>query len=201
MPAKILNMKKRTFCLLLFCLPVFVSVAQEPFWAMDTGKKYEVPLGVCTWEQLSQGKFYEEMMGYYNNYTPNAMNTGDLVKVMNMQFPEYQLNVTVYFGAWCGDSKEHVPAFIRYCEVLHDQYQFDVHYTLIGVDRAMKSGFAELDTANIQKVPTFIVYLTKMEGDRVVKTVPMGRIVETPEVNLEEDIYMMLTKLMKYGIR
>ena len=57
--------------------------------------------------------------------------------------------------------------------------------TYIGVDDAKLSPVAEYSGLDIQRVPTFIIYINNVEA---------GRIIENPVTSLEQDILNILAK-------
>lgn len=92
----------------------------------------------------------------------------------------------VFLGSWCGDSKREVPRMLK----ILDASGFDTaDLHLIFVDYSMKaykqSPQHEEKGKNIHHVPTFILYDGKNE---------IGRIVESPVVNLEKDMLAILNR-------
>ena len=66
-----------------------------------------------------------------------------------------------------------------------DEAGYPVEKTeIICVDRDRKDSSGEVDSLNIELVPTFIFY---RDGDEI------GRIIETPQQSIEEDTYRILT--------
>ena len=92
------------------------------------------------------------------------------------------IRITIVFGAWCGDSKEQVPRFLKVLDFL--KYNVD-YISLIAVDRSKTAGDVPTADLKIEKVPTFIMM---REGREI------GRIVETPAVTLEKDLLDIISK-------
>ena len=93
--------------------------------------------------------------------------------------------ITIFMGTWCGDSKREVPRFYKILE----QLDFPMHQlTVVAVDyesdQYKKSPGGEERGLNILKVPTFIFYKKGKE---------VNRIVESPVVSLEGDMYKIVT--------
>ena len=174
--------------------------AQSLIWEMDTAKKYEIPVGMCSWEDLKEGEFFAEMEDFYTQYQPKKeviTRIATLLRLANDpkgtflgQFAE----VTVYFGAWCGDSKEHLPAFIKICEMLQNEEQVIMPYTLVGCNRAKEHGLpAQEFDFEIKLVPTFVFQYWDTTNTKQT----LGTIIETPHVTIEEDIEAILNLLIK----
>lgn len=90
------------------------------------------------------------------------------------------VNVLVFFGTWCGDSRREVPHFLK----IADQSGIDSsRIRLYGLDRSKKSSDGLSDKYHIEKVPTFIFL---KNGDEV------GRITEKPTGTLEADMLAIL---------
>jgi thiol-disulfide isomerase/thioredoxin len=87
------------------------------------------------------------------------------------------LTIDVYLGTWCSDSRLHVPVFIRLADALEGS-GLAVNYFAVErkPDKSMKYFVDELE---VERVPTFIV---RRDGREI------GRIVETPQKSLAEDI-------------
>ena len=83
-------------------------------------------------------------------------------------------------GTWCSDSHEQVPRFFKVMD--EAGYPAD-NVRIICVDREKKDGSEDVDSLNIELVPTFIFYKEGIE---------LGRIVETPKQTMEEDIFEIL---------
>jgi len=85
--------------------------------------------------------------------------------------------VKIFLGTWCPDSEREIPRFMKVIRSLNNT-SFDVSF--FGLDRtdADKSGMRE--KYDITYVPTFIIYKGEKE---------IGRIIETPEFSLEEDLF------------
>lgn len=90
------------------------------------------------------------------------------------------INIEIYMGTWCGDSRREVPRFIR----ILDSVDFDMNNLMIvNLDRNKTSpGKLEKDK-NIEYVPTFIIYRNNVE---------LGRIIEFPIITLESDLLDIL---------
>jgi len=96
-------------------------------------------------------------------------------------FKDKVLTATIIFGAWCGDSKEHLPHFFK---IIHDSEIIPVeNITLVGCDRSKKTGIEIFDNLGVEFVPTFIFYIDGKE---------VGRIIETPFSTIENDILNIL---------
>jgi hypothetical protein len=86
------------------------------------------------------------------------------------------LEIVVYLGIWCGDSKRNVPEFIKIIDALE---QPDLKVTYYDVTRkANKDVKYYVEKYHVERVPTFIFYRSGKE---------IGRIVENPVNNLLED--------------
>lgn len=109
------------------------------------------------------------------SFTPNA----DVVK--QYAAAKDSVQILVFGGTWCDDTKHLLPAFIATTDAAGIPAD---HVTLIGVDRDKKTLFNLSETFNITNVPTFIVMKNGKEVGRVVEYGRMG----VPEKELAEMI-------------
>jgi thiol-disulfide isomerase/thioredoxin len=90
------------------------------------------------------------------------------------------VDVTVFFGGWCSDSKRHVPHFLK----IADEAGISAdHIRFYALDRTLKSKDGTTERYHIKKVPTFIFSRDGVE---------VGRITESPETTLEADMLAIL---------
>jgi len=90
------------------------------------------------------------------------------------------INIEIYMGTWCSDSRREVPRFLK----ILDLAIFDFHkLKIISVDRDKISPTHEEIGRNIEYVPTFIIHKNNLE---------IGRIVEFPIITLEGDLINIL---------
>lgn len=128
-------------------------------------------IGKIEINQLEDYSWYEKG---FAEYLPD--NT--IVKHLEQFAPK--VKVMIVMGTWCGDSKEHVPAFMKtasLCGIPDTQLEF------IGVDRKKNCPFPDISSLNIEYVPTFFVFY-----DNVL----IGKIVETPKKTIEADLLELL---------
>ena len=92
----------------------------------------------------------------------------------------HEVRMEVYFGSWCPDCAAHLPAFFRVLE-LADTPLLKVSY--VGVPQSKDKRGPYCTERRIARVPTFVVFVDGRE---------VGRIVETPEKSLEEDLAKIL---------
>jgi len=90
------------------------------------------------------------------------------------------IEVTVFFGGWCSDSKREVPRFLKLADsagIPPDRVR------LYALDRTMKSSDGMADKYGIERVPTFIFM---KNGEEI------GRITESPRTTMEADVLTIL---------
>ncbi len=86
------------------------------------------------------------------------------------------LDILVFLGTWCPDSKREVPRFLKIMDLAGIPA---TRVRLYGLDRSKKSADGLTDQYSISRVPTFIFL---RQGSEV------GRIVEIPQTTLEMDM-------------
>ena len=91
------------------------------------------------------------------------------------------ITITVFLGTWCEDSHREVPRFQRILDYLELS---DEQVTYICLNRQKVGPNSEEMDYDIQNVPTMIVNLQGTE---------IGRIVETPEFTLEQDLIEIIS--------
>jgi thiol-disulfide isomerase/thioredoxin len=155
--------------------------SQSFTWIYDEAKEYDIPVGKGVYDELRKGMFYSEMEEYYTLYTPDESIIQQLNQKLKNIVTQNNLEIDIYFGAWCGDSKEHVPALMKIVDTLSVINKNKV--VLIACDRDKNVEFMDISDAQIEFVPTFIFLINGKE---------IGRIVETPTRSLEEDFLYLL---------
>ncbi|HEX9982889.1 MAG TPA: HEAT repeat domain-containing protein [Thermoanaerobaculia bacterium] len=93
--------------------------------------------------------------------------------------------VEVYMGTWCPDSLREVPKFLRVVDDLDQQFGVKLPVSFVAVDRSKTQPAKLLSAKHVDKVATFIYY----RGDQ-----ELGRIVETPQSLLEDDLLVIVAK-------
>jgi hypothetical protein len=91
-----------------------------------------------------------------------------------------EVKIEIYLGTWCPDSKAHVSEYFKVMELV-DSPLFQTAY--IGVPRDKGKRAPYYQGKDILKLPTFLVFVDGRE---------IGRIVETPEKTVEEDLVRIL---------
>lgn len=92
------------------------------------------------------------------------------------------VDVLVFYGPWCSDSRGLVPVFLRIAEKAGIPERQVRYYAL---DRSKKSPDGLTDRYGIEKVPTFIFLKDGRE---------IGRVVESPRTTFEGDIVALLVE-------
>ena len=80
------------------------------------------------------------------------------------------------FGTWCHDSEREVPRLLKILDALGVE---DDRLMLIALDWDKREPLGRAREAGVEFTPTFVFYVDGRE---------VGRIVERPEVSLEQDI-------------
>ncbi len=88
----------------------------------------------------------------------------------------------VFLGTWCPDSKRQVPHFLKAADSAGISPS---RIKLYALDRTKQSSDGMSQRYKIERIPTFIFL---KEGKEV------GRIVETPQLSMEEDMLAILAK-------
>ncbi len=93
-------------------------------------------------------------------------------------------HVEVFLGTWCTDSQLQVPHFYRILDQLKENgVVLPVDY--VAVDRSKQRPAELIADRHVQLVPTFIIYRGEQE---------IGRIEETPQSLLEDDLLMIFAR-------
>jgi thiol-disulfide isomerase/thioredoxin len=116
----------------------------------------------------------------YASYEPDKK-VIDQLKIKN----GLDYTLTVVLGTWCGDSKAQIPRLIKILD--ESGFNYD-NLNMICVDRKKQATGIDLTSYNIVKVPTIIVFIDEEE---------LGRIIETPAENLENDLLNILNNSKK----
>ena len=130
--------------------------------------------GVVTLPQILNLKVFRFN---YSGYIPNS----DAVR--NIRKFSHLVEIKVFFGDWCKDSKKMVPAFIKIIESTRNP---NIAVTYINLSRDKTQPSDLLSGWNVTSIPIFAVLHDGKEA---------GRIVETPEGTLEEDLWNILKAL------
>ena len=155
--------------------------SQSFTWIYDEEKEYDIPIEKGLYDELLNGKFYPEMEEYYDSYILNETVIQQLNQKIENIIIQSSIEIVIYFGAWCGDSKEHLPAFMKIVNALSGISEAQI--TIIACDREKKAGSLDISDAQIELVPTFIF---SIDGTII------GKIIETPAHSLEEDFLHLL---------
>lgn len=143
--------------------------------AQTTSKHETIILGEITRNELEEK--FSWFTQRYLQYIPSE-------KVLHKLKPYAStISFVVIIGTWCSDSREHVPSFFKVCD------QMGVNPSairMIGVNRKKdRLPSPEMDSLQIEFVPTIIVYRNGKE---------IGRIVEDTKKNMETDLWRILKK-------
>ncbi|MCP3977878.1 MAG: thioredoxin family protein [bacterium] len=159
-------------------LPFFVLAGA---WAAEPESVEEPPmlLGACTEAQLNEEPFSEWYREEYEGYEPNA----DVVAQLR-RADRRGVELTLFFGTWCGDSRHEVPRMVK---LLRQAGFSDDDVELIAVDRGegvhKQSPGGEERGVEIYRVPTLVIRRGGREA---------SRIVEFPVLSLERDLLAIL---------
>ena len=172
---------KYVILLLTVCLYVNASNAQDFVRESDkkTGKvllRGKITFGdilnetSCSW--LSTGA---------KTYHPNR----DMIDGLNRIAGDYRF--VVFSGTWCSDTKDLLPKFYK----VLTEANIDLRSVeMYGVNRAKQALNIETTLYGIKNIPTIIIMHQFRE---------VGRIVETVNLSIEEDLYAIMVK--DYNIR
>jgi thiol-disulfide isomerase/thioredoxin len=123
----------------------------------------------------------EHVLAFNQEYRERAQNYSPKPEALEFlrQFPK-EVVVEVFYGGWCGDSRDHVPSFIKTLQLVNNP---KITTTYIAVDKQKQQPADRVLERHIERVPTFIVLSDDEE---------IGRIVETPEGSVEENFVKIL---------
>jgi len=159
-----------SFCLLFPAITMAQTTTEGP----------NIIYGICSKDNLSADPFRKWFISGYNDYTPNTAITEQLKKQSINK-----INIEIFFGTWCGDSKREVPRFLK---LLHNISFPEKKVTLIGLGNGdslyKQSPQHEEAGKGIFRVPTFIIYKNGIE---------INRINEFPIFSLERDLLTIIS--------
>lgn len=145
----------------------------------QTIEKQKILYGTCNKAALQQDPFNKWFNQGYENYQPNAsaLSTLKLQKIENIQ-------IKIFFGTWCGDSKREVPRFLKLLDAISFPEKKIQLIALGNNDSLPKQSPGHEEAAvGIFRVPTMIIYKNGIE---------VNRINEFPVFSLERDLLSIL---------
>ncbi len=111
----------------------------------------------------------------FDEYTVNR----EIVEILQSKIREID-SIDVYFAFWCGDSVNNVPPFIKIVNAIEEKHLKINYFKVKRKQSGEKYYYKKL---RVERVPTFIFFKDEKE---------IGRIIENPKKNIEEDILEIL---------
>ena len=133
-----------------------------------TADRYQYPLG-----DISQAQLLERHEMFKRNYDAYEVTAG-------IDGLPADLKVKILFGTWCHDSEREVPRMLK---LLATSGVAEENISLISLDIRKEEPEGRAKALDVRFTPTFIFLTGGAE---------LGRIVEKPNVSLEQDIKIML---------
>jgi thiol-disulfide isomerase/thioredoxin len=109
----------------------------------------------------------------YDNYVPLQLST--------LKYDD--INVVVFFGTWCHDSKRELPKALKIFNKIGIN---DENIELIAVGLDKKEPLGRAAKLNLMYTPTLIFFRGSKE---------IGRIIEKPVISLEKDIELIISSI------
>lgn len=163
--------------LLFIILTYTIIFAQDKYKSVTDEKSGKVMLvGEITREAFNDTSFAWWFNPEYENYTP------DKTILDSISDKSENVEVVIVCATWCSDSRREVPRFLKIADSLKISAN---RIKLICVDRERKDLSGEVDSLNIELIPTFIFYRNENE---------IGRITEAPVETLEKDFNNIVWK-------
>ena len=156
---------KKLFVFAIALLFVLYAFAQSSVEVSRDGQGNKVLKGFITKKDLVTDTAFTWFAQNQKGFTLNP----NVVKQYNAA--KDSINIIVFGGTWCGDTKHLLPNFIATTDAAGFP---DNHITLIGVDRNKKTLFNLSEAFGITNVPTFIVMKNGKELGRVVEYGKIG---------------------------
>jgi len=112
----------------------------------------------------------------FDDYRPTREDVAALAELPR------RARLDVYFGSWCGDSRQGVPHLLK---ILQEAPENRLKVRYVAVDRAKKEPATDVQRVSLERVPTFVLSVRGRE---------IGRIVETPATTLEHDLAILVRR-------
>lgn len=142
---------------------------------LDPDLKRAVLIGLVNEQGLINPIFVEDWDGKMEIYSPDKVLTKKLKKFFKKN---KDIKVIVFFASWCHDSQIQMPDFVKLAQKVKMK-----NVTFYALSRKKDMPSMDIEKYNIELVPTFIVYREEVE---------IGRIIESPKVSLEKDLWEMV---------
>jgi thiol-disulfide isomerase/thioredoxin len=163
--------------LLILIIAAGLTAAQDTNKVViDSRSEKAMLIGPTTREAFSDSSFAWWYNSGYEFYEADTTLIAGFAEAMK------STEILIIMGTWCSDSRREVPHFLKIMDVAgYPEEKIEI----INVDREKSAENLDISHLNIELVPTFIFYKDNEE---------IGRIIETPQKTLEEDIANILSK-------
>lgn len=169
---------KIVFCFALILYTMTVSAQELNKKIHDETHNKEILINTCTRAGITTFPEFKEMFDpLYASYAPDSTMVTEIKPLLK------NTHIKIIFGTWCGDSKVYVPHFFKLLDAADYSGK---NVDIIAVDGHKKAENGLVDSLDIQRVPTFIVYNEKNKE--------LGRIIEHPTTTLEADLLDILKR-------
>ncbi len=146
------------------------------------GEDSPSPPAVVEGERMLLGETsYEDILYFFPDWREgHDTAVADPGIVQQLAVIDEPLDVLLFVGTWCSDSRNGVPLFMK---TLAEAENPNIRVRIFGVDREKRDPNGLAATYRIERVPTFVIL---SEGQE------LGRMVETPAVTFAQDLLQLL---------
>lgn len=166
-------------CIALIVITLNLSAQEYNQRITEPDINQEIIIDYCTVDVLEEDPFAE---WYFMEKETYEVDFETLEQIDIESFAN--LEIKMVMASWCHDSQREVPRFIKILENLN--YDLE-NLVFVAVNRKKESEILFQENIQIQYVPTFIFY---HNGEEI------GRIIERPEISLEQDILSITLQTM-----
>ena len=172
-------MKKLAFVIVICLVSASSIFSQSLKWEMDKEKFYQVPIGLCSWEDLEHSDFSGLLNEYGMDIILNANATMELAKILESQ-ADTKYEIEAYFGGWDDESLYQLPHLYTFVLTMEAKYQQPVNMLFYGCNRELNCG----GQFTPPTLPYFAIYRLTSDGQRTL----IGEIKEQPKISFEDDV-------------
>jgi hypothetical protein len=138
--------------------------------SIDKENEAVVFKGQITFGDLEKESSFSWLQSGADKYKPDS----STIKFLRKAMPAY--NLVILLGTWCEDSHILIPKLYKTLKIIN--YPL-AQVSIYGVDRAKQAKYVEHQLYRLERVPSIMVFKGFIE---------VGRIVETAERTVEEDL-------------